>query len=95
MRLTRVQFDNYKKFRNTNIKLNEKATILIGQNDSGKSTLLRGIYDTLSETDISKNSKYFSKVLQKDASVKIFFKIEKEELYDVLDELSLVPEKKD
>ncbi|HJT47203.1 MAG TPA: AAA family ATPase [Nitrososphaeraceae archaeon] len=94
--MTRVQFENYKKFKNVNIKLNDKATIFIGQNDSGKSSLLNGIYEAISQKDGSSASpNFYSKVVNKDVVITIFFKVETEDIDKALDQLSLPRLQKD
>jgi putative ATP-dependent endonuclease of the OLD family len=73
MRLTKAVFTNYKKLNNISVKLDE-TTVIIGQNNSGKSTLLDGINNAFSPDASLLTSRYFSKIHKEDASVKIFLR---------------------
>jgi predicted ATP-dependent endonuclease of OLD family len=55
-------------------------TILMGQNNSGKSTLLEAIYNLISDHYNSNYSKCFSKVLKQNSSLTIGFQVEPEDL---------------
>jgi len=44
MRLTRVVAKNFKVLRDVNLELNPGITILVGDNETGKSTLLEAIH---------------------------------------------------
>jgi predicted ATP-dependent endonuclease of OLD family len=93
MRLTRSVFSKYRKLDNTSIELRD-ITIFIGENNSGKSTILEGIYGAFFSNS-EDQSRYFSKVLKEDSSVSVFFKIEEQDLHYVLGDLGLNPSKKD
>lgn len=41
--ITKIKFQNFKTFKNTEIKLNPDRNILIGQNGVGKSTIIQAI----------------------------------------------------
>ena len=47
-RISKIIFDNYKVFRHLEIDLNEKINIFVGDNGSGKSSILQGIELALS-----------------------------------------------
>jgi AAA15 family ATPase/GTPase len=88
MRLTKAVFSKYKKLKNVNVRL-EDITIIIGQNNSGKSTLLEGIKNAVAKNNGLADSRYFSKILNEDASVRIFFRIDKDDLNLILNLLNL------
>jgi len=88
MRLTKAVFTNYKKLNNISVKLDE-TTVIIGQNNSGKSTLLDGINNAFSPDASLLTSRYFSKIHKEDASVKIFFKVEDRDVDEILNVLHL------
>ncbi len=46
--ITKIKFQNFKSFQNTEIKLNSDRNILIGQNGVGKSTIIQAISLVLS-----------------------------------------------
>lgn len=46
--ITKIKFQNFKSFRNTEIKLNSDRNILIGENGVGKSTIIQAISLVLS-----------------------------------------------
>lgn len=89
MRLTRALFFKFRKLDNINIILGEEVTILIGENNAGKSTLLEGINGAIFENSMQNTSKFFSKVSKKDALIRLFFKINVQDLDEVLLELNL------
>lgn len=41
--ITKIKFQNFKTFKNTEINLNSDRNILIGQNGVGKSTIIQAI----------------------------------------------------
>jgi predicted ATPase len=54
MILTKAVFSKYSKLNDINVKL-DTVTIIIGQNDSDKSTLLEGIFNaTVGDISVSK-----------------------------------------
>jgi AAA15 family ATPase/GTPase len=88
MILTRAVFSKYSKLYDLNVKL-DTVTIIVGQNDSGKSTLLEGIFNAaVGGTSISK-LKSLSKVLDADAVIRIFFEVCERDLENILSKLDL------
>jgi AAA15 family ATPase/GTPase len=86
MILTKAVFSKYSKLYDVNVKL-DTVTIIIGQNDSGKSTLLDGIFNAAAG-GISV-SKSLSKVLDADAVIRIFFEVGENDLNSILANLGL------
>jgi predicted ATPase len=87
MRLTRSVFSRYRKLDNISVELKD-ITIPVGENNSGKSTILEGINGAFFISEVG-DPRYFSKVLKKDASVKVFFKMEEQELLGIISGLGL------
>jgi len=81
--ITKAVFSKYRKLYNVNVKL-DNITIFIGQNNSGNSTLLEGISNVTSTNIALSNSKYFSKVHDEDASIRVFFEINEKDLQRIL-----------
>jgi predicted ATP-dependent endonuclease of OLD family len=63
----------------------------MGQNNSGKSTLLEAIYNSISDNYNSNYSKCFSKVLKQDSSLIIGFQVEQDDLLALPDPEGLGP----
>lgn len=88
MKLTRAVFSKYRKLDNVSISL-EDVTILIGENNAGKSTVLEGITGATSGNGKQNFSRHFSKVYTEDATVRIFFKVKEQDLNEILHGLNL------
>lgn len=43
MKINRLKIVNYKLFQNVTIEMNENINIFVGENDSGKSTILEAL----------------------------------------------------
>jgi predicted ATPase len=78
----------YRKLDNIKITLLD-VTIFMGENNAGKSTVLEGIRGAVFESGARNTSRYFSKVSRENTSVRIFFKIEEEDVISILQSLSL------
>ena len=94
MNLVKAVFSKYSKLYDVNVKL-DPVTIIIGQNDSGKSTLLEGIFYAASTNIILSRVKNFSKIHDDDAIVKIFFEINETDLNNIFSNLGLKSTSKD
>ena len=57
MKVKKLYIDSFKGFKNFSMELNENITVLVGENGTGKTTILEIIYNILSG-----NTEYFSNV---------------------------------
>ena len=57
VKLKKIYIDSFKGFKNFSMDINENITVLVGENGTGKTTILEIIYNILSG-----NVEYFSEV---------------------------------
>lgn len=74
--IKRMHIKGLKKFKDIDIEFNEKINILVGENESGKSTILEAINIVLNQQYRSID-KYILKDLMNINSMKDFHKIHK------------------
>jgi len=60
MKIQNLQINNFGKLKNRNIKLNDGINIIYGENESGKSTLLKFITSMFYGANKNKNGKRLS-----------------------------------
>jgi energy-coupling factor transporter ATP-binding protein EcfA2 len=94
MKFTRAIFSKYRKLDNINITLSD-VTIFIGENNAGKSTALEGINGAVIENGTQRSSRFFSKATDENASVRIFFKIHRQDLDDIFHDLNMTYQEED
>jgi len=90
VRLLGVTFHNFKKLANANLKFEDRITVLVGQNESGKSTILDGLYKSFDHNKTQSLSRYYSKLRDKqEFEVRVTIKLDKNDIIDLLSKAGL------
>lgn len=97
MRLLHASYFNFKILKNTHINFHESATLLVGKNNSGKTTILEGLYRLLKESislssTKGKNEVHSNYINKKTTSneynILLIVRMEEEDLLEISQELN-------
>jgi predicted ATP-binding protein involved in virulence len=96
MRIESITFHNFKRLINANLKFGGNTTILVGQNESGKSTILDGLYTTTHYKHDSNLDQSFSKLKEeKKFETRAVIEVNESDIKTILSLAGLQPEEND